>query len=139
MTTTPNGITLAQARTVLDAALAKADAIGQPMDVAIVDAGAHLVHFGRQEGALLGSVDIAVGKARSAVLLQMPTSALAEAAAPGAPLFGIEVTNGGLVIFGGGIPIRDGDRIVGAIGVSSGTVGQDVEVAEAGAAAYSGA
>lgn len=133
---TANGITLAQARRMLDAASAKADAIGQPMNVAIADAGAHLVAFARQEGALLGSIDIAIGKARTAVLLQMPTTTLADAAAPGAPLFGIEVTNGGLVIFGGGIPVTDGDRIVGAVGVSAGTVEQDVQVAEAGVAAH---
>lgn len=133
---TANGLTLAQARQMLDAALAKADAIGQPMNVAIVDAGAHLIAFARQEGALLGSIDIAVGKARTAVLLQMPTMTLAEVAAPGAPLFGIEVSNGGLVIFGGGIPVTDGERIVGAVGVSAGTVEQDVQVAEAGVAAY---
>lgn len=130
------GITLAQAQRVLQAALAKADEIGHPMNVAVVDAGAHLVAFGRQDGSLLGSIDIAIRKASSAVLLQMPTATLAEAAAPGAPLFGIEVTNGGMVIFGGGIPIHDGDRIVGAVGVSAGSVEQDVEVAEAGVAAY---
>lgn len=133
---TANGITLDQARRVLDAALREADDIGQPMNVAVVDAGAHLVHFARQEGALLGSVDIAIGKARTAVLLQMPTSVLADAAAPDGPLRGIEVTNGGLVIFGGGLPIVAGGRVVGGIGVSAGSVEQDVAVAEAGLAAY---
>lgn len=129
------GITLAQARQVVDAALARADEIGQPMNVAVVDAGAHLVHFARQDGSLLGSVDIAIRKARSAVLLKMPTTTLAEVAAPGGSLFGIEVTNDGLVIFGGGIPLLRDGSVVGAIGVSAGSVEQDCDVAEAGVAA----
>lgn len=133
-----HGLALEDARRVIDAALAEADNIGQPMNVAVVDAGAHLVAFARQDGAILASIDIAVRKARTAVLMNMPTSDLADLATPGAPLHGIEVTNGGLVIFGGGIPLRDaaGD-VVGAIGVSAGTVEQDQQVAGTGARALS--
>jgi uncharacterized protein GlcG (DUF336 family) len=130
-------LTLAEARRVLQAALGKAEAIGQPMNVAVVDDGGHLLAFARQDGAILASVDIATGKARTAALMKMSTAELGKAAAPGAPLYGIEVTNGGLVIFGGGIPLagKRGD-VVGAIGVSAGSVEQDVAVAQAGADAF---
>ncbi|MGW4592250.1 GlcG/HbpS family heme-binding protein [Amycolatopsis thermoflava] len=128
-------LALADAQPVLEAALAKAEEIGQPMNVAVVDDGGHLIAFARQDGAILGSIDIAIRKARTAALLKMTTARLGEAAAPGAPLYGIEVTNGGLVIFGGGIPLVRGREVVGAIGVSAGSVEQDTEVAEAGVAA----
>ncbi|GAA3821715.1 MULTISPECIES: heme-binding protein [Amycolatopsis] len=128
-------LALADAQPVLEAALAKAEEIGQPMNVAVVDDGGHLIAFARQDGAILGSIDIAIRKARTAALLKMTTAQLGEAAAPGAPLYGIEVTNGGLVIFGGGIPLVRGREVVGAVGVSAGSVEQDTEVAEAGVAA----
>ncbi|GAA1205681.1 GlcG/HbpS family heme-binding protein [Prauserella alba] len=128
-------LTLADAKAVLEAALVKAEEIGQPMNVAVVDAGAHLVTFARQDGAILASIDIATRKARTSALLRMTTAQLGEAAAPGAPLYGVEVTNGGLVIFGGGIPLERDGEVIGAIGVSAGSVEQDTEVAEAGVAA----
>ncbi|MBB3662394.1 MULTISPECIES: GlcG/HbpS family heme-binding protein [Prauserella salsuginis group] len=128
-------LTLADAKAVLEAALAKAEEIGQPMNVAVVDAGAHLVTFARQDGAILASIDIATRKARTSALLKMTTAQLGEAAQPGAPLYGVEVTNGGLVIFGGGIPLKRDGEVIGAIGVSAGSVEQDTEVAEAGVAA----
>ena len=130
-------LSLADARLVLDAALAKADEIGQPMNVAVVDDGGHLLAFARQDGAILASIDIANGKARTAVLMKMSTSELGKAAAPDGPLYGIEVTNGGLVIFGGGIPLTNSSgEVIGAIGVSAGTVEQDVTVAQAGVGAF---
>ncbi|MEU8381069.1 heme-binding protein [Streptosporangium sp. NPDC048865] len=128
---------LAGARHVLDAALAKADGIGRPVNVAVVDGGGHLLAFARQDGAILASADIAARKARTAVLTAMTTEQLGREAAPGGPLYGIEVTNGGLVIFGGGIPLAGADgAIAGAIGVSGGSVEQDVTVARAGAGAF---
>ena len=130
-------LSLADARPVLDAALQKADEIGQPMNVAVVDDGGHLLAFARQDSAKLGSIDIATRKARTAALMKMTTAELGKAAAPDGPLYGIEVTNGGLVIFGGGIPLTMGSGdVVGAIGVSAGTVGQDVIVAQAGVDAF---
>nr|WP_222844548.1 heme-binding protein [Saccharomonospora sp. CUA-673] len=128
-------LTMDDARQVLDAALAKALEIGQPMNVAVVDAGAHLVTFARQDGAILASIDIATRKARTAALMRMTTAQVGEAAQPGAPLYGIEGTNGGLVVFGGGIPLTRDGEVVGAIGVSAGSVEQDTEVAEAGVSA----
>jgi uncharacterized protein GlcG (DUF336 family) len=133
----PARLSLAEARHVLDAALDKADEIGQPMNIAVVDDGGHLLAFARQDGAIRAGIDIAARKARTAVLMAMTTEQLGTAAAPGGSLYGIEVTNGGLVIFGGGIPLAGtGGEVVGAIGVSAGTVEQDVTVAQAGVDAF---
>lgn len=130
-------VTLETARTVIDAARAKAEEIGTPMDIAVVDAGGNLTAFARMDGAWLGSIDIAMGKAYTARAFDMPTDALGAEAQVGEQIFGINTTNNGaVVIFGGGIPLTDGDRIVGAVGVSGGLVAQDVEVAQAGADAF---
>ena len=132
----PPRLALANARHILDAALAEADRIGQPMNVAVVDAGGHPLAFARQDGSILGSINIATGKARTAALFGKTTAELGESARPGGPLYGLEVTNGGLVIFGGGIPLHDTDEVVGAIGASAGTIEQDIAVAQAGANAF---
>src|ERR1700712_3652662 len=132
-----SGITLAQAHAVIDAAAAKADEIGVPMNIAVVDAGNNLTAFHRQDGAWLGSIDIAQGKAYTARAFDMPTKDLGAEAQPGKSLYGIEASNDGrIIVFAGGIPIQSGDEILGAIGVSGGTVDQDQEVAEAGVAGY---
>ena len=121
----------------VDAAAGKADEIGVPMNVAVVDAGNNLTAFVRQDGAWLGSIDIALGKAYTARAFDMPTKELAPEAQPGGSLYGIEASNDGkLIVFAGGIPIMDGDEVVGAIGVSGGTVDQDQEVAEEGVKAH---
>jgi uncharacterized protein GlcG (DUF336 family) len=131
------GITLEQARTTINAAAAKADEIGVPMNIAVVDAGNNLTAFVRQDGAWLGSIDIAQNKAYTARAFDMTSADLGAEAQPGKSLYGIEASNdGNLIVFGGGIPLQDGDEIVGAIGVSGGTVDQDTEVAEAGVAAH---
>jgi uncharacterized protein GlcG (DUF336 family) len=131
------GITLEQARKVTDAAASKAEEIGVPMNIAVVDAGNNLTSFARQDGAWLGSIDIAQGKAYTARAFDMTTAELGAEAQPGKSLYGIEASNDGrLIVFGGGIALKDGEEVVGAIGVSGGTVDQDEEVAEAGAAAY---
>lgn len=133
------GISLQDARRVVDAAAAKATEIEVPMNVAVVDAGNNLTAFVRQDGAWLGSIDIAQGKAYTARAFDMPTRDLVPAVQPGGPLYGIEASNGGhLIVFAGGIPIEGGGAVVGAIGVSGGSVDQDQEVAEAGVAAYGG-
>ncbi len=110
------------------------------MCVAVVDRGANLVGFHRMDGALLASVDIAQNKAYSAASLQLSTAELSEVAQPGESLYGIHVTNGGrIVVFGGGVPLRDGDEVVGAVGVSGGSVDEDVTVARAGVDAFDAA
>ena len=129
------GLTLADARAALDAGLAEADAIGQPMNVAVVDDGGHLIAFARQEGAIRASIDIAQRKARTSVLMEAPTAALMPLVQPGAELYGLEQTAGGLVVFGGGIPVHRDGVLVGAVGVSAGSAEQDVQVATAAVAA----
>jgi uncharacterized protein GlcG (DUF336 family) len=130
-------ITLEDARRVLDAAAAKATEIGQPMDIAIVDAGGNLKAHVRMDGANIGSITIAINKAYTAIAFQGETATLQEATRPEGPIFGLSDAHGGrLAVFPGGIPlVRDG-HIMGAIGVSTGTVEQDQEVASAGADAY---
>lgn len=129
------GLTLADARAALDAGLAEADAIGQPMNVAVVDDGGHLLAFARQDGAIRASIDIAQRKARTSILMEAPTAALMPLVQPGAELYGLEQTAGGMVIFGGGVPVYRDGVLVGAVGVSAGSVEQDVRVAEAAVAA----
>jgi uncharacterized protein GlcG (DUF336 family) len=131
-------LTHAQARRILDAGIAKAEEIGQPMNIAVVDAGGHLVAFGRMDGAIKASIDISTRKAVTSVLMNAPTAALMKIAQPGGELYGLEQLAGGLVLFGGGIPLHAGDQVVGAVGVSAGSVEQDVAVATAAADAFTG-
>jgi uncharacterized protein GlcG (DUF336 family) len=128
-----NGITLEQAYRVILAAKEKADEIGVMQNIAVVDEGGNLVAFARMDGAWRGSIDIAISKALTARNFDMTTEALGAISQPGEMCYGIHVSNQGkTIIFGGGIPLQYGNRIVGAIGVSGGTVPQDIEVAEAG-------
>ncbi len=133
---TMSDITLDQAMAVLEAARKKAKAQGTKMDIAVVDAGANLKAFIRMDEAFLGSIDIAIKKARTARFFNMPTGDLGALAQPGQPLYHIEFSNGGLITFPGGLPLTNSEGvIVGAIGVSGSTVEDDHEVALAGAAA----
>ncbi|HKE79118.1 MAG TPA: heme-binding protein [Solirubrobacteraceae bacterium] len=132
-------ITLDQAEAVVAAAKTKADELGVPMNIAVVDAGNNLTAFARQDGAWLGSIAVAQDKAFTARAFDAATHDLYEKAQPGGSLYGIGVSNDGRVItFPGGVPLGDGDEIVGAVGVSGGEVAQDQAVAEAGAAAFGG-
>src|SRR6476646_3350324 len=132
-------ITLEQAKSVVAAAEGKADDIDVPMNIAVVDAGNNLTAFVRQDGAWLGSIEIAKDKAFTARAFDISTAELAEAAQPGGPLYGIAVSNGGrVIVFPGGIPLKHEEEIIGAIGVSGGEVDQDHADAEAGAAVFEG-
>ena len=127
---------LSRAQQVLDAAMKKAAEIDTLMNVAVVDVGGNLKAFGRMDGAWLGSIDISIKKARTARFFDMNTGDLGSASQPGGPLFNIEVSNGGLITFPGGIPLRNGSgEVVGAIGVSGSSVENDHTVADAGAKA----
>jgi uncharacterized protein GlcG (DUF336 family) len=129
-------ITQAQADAAIAAARAAALAVGVPMNIAVFDDGANLKAFARMDGALLGSVDIAMGKARTAALFGFNTEALYEFCKPGGTSPGFENSNGGLVVFAGGVPVRDAaGRLLGAVGVSGGAVTQDLGVAVAAASA----
>jgi uncharacterized protein GlcG (DUF336 family) len=129
-------ITLEQAEKAIAAAKEKSIAIDTKMNIAIVDTGANLVAFGRMDGAWLGSLDIAIKKAKTASFFDMNTGVIGELSQPGQPLFNIEHSNNGLITFPGGVPIKDvSGKIIGAIGVSGSSVENDHTVAEAGATA----
>ena len=131
-------VDLSQAQRILDAAVKKAEEIGTLMNVAVVDAGGNLKAFCRMDGAWLGSIDISIKKARTARFFDMNSGDIGELSQPGGPLYHIEVSNGGLISFPGGIPLRtDGGEIVGGIGVSGSSVENDHTVADAGAQALS--
>lgn len=129
-------ISLEQANRVVAAAVKKAEAINTKMDIAVVDAGANLKAFVRMDGAWLGSIDIAQKKARTARYFDMNTGAIGQLSQPGGSLYNIEHSNGGLITFPGGVPLKNASgEIIGAIGVSGSSVEDDHAVAEAGAAA----
>ena len=129
-------ITLAQAEKAIVAAKQKAIEIDTKMNIAIVDAGANLVAFGRMDGAWLGSLDISIKKAKTARFFDMNTGAIGGLSQPGQPLYNIEHSNNGLITFPGGIPIKNASgEIIGAIGVSGSSVANDHTVAEAGSTA----
>jgi uncharacterized protein GlcG (DUF336 family) len=130
-------IMLADARKIIAAAEKKAEEIGQPMNIAVVDEGGNLVAHVRMDNAWIGSVDIAINKAWTARAFDIPTKALAELSQSGDQFFGIHASNHGRVmIFAGGIPLKRGGVVVGAIGVSGGMGKQDQAVAEAGVGAF---
>jgi uncharacterized protein GlcG (DUF336 family) len=133
-------LSLEQLNLILDAAVEKARSLGVFSNIAVVDAGPNLKGFFRMDGALLGSIDIAIRKARTARLFEMETGTMGEMSQPGGPLFNIEHSNGGIITFHGGVPIKSPEgEVIGAIGVSGSTVENDRAVALAGAGAARGA
>ncbi|GBG12830.1 glycolate utilization protein [Novimethylophilus kurashikiensis] len=124
-----------QAERIIDAAIAKARETGVPSCVAVVDSGANLKSFRRMDDAWVGSIDVAIKKAKTACFFAMPSGELGKLSQPGKPLYSIEHSNEGLITFPGGLPIVDADGVlVGAIGVSGGTVDNDHAVAQSGVA-----
>src|SRR5580698_6996010 len=131
-------MTMKKAQLIIEAATAKAKEIGQPMNIAVVDAGTNLTAFARMDGAWPGSIDIAINKAFTAKAFDLSTQDLSKNSQPGDQFFGIHVSNHTRVmIFAGGIPIKANGEIVGAVGVSGGSGKQDQAVAEAAVAASS--
>ena len=138
-TTTSQGtVSLEDARRVIAAGEDTAREIGQPQNIAVVDAGGNLVSHIRMDGAWIGSVDIAINKAWTARAFDMPTDDLARITQPGEQGFGLNTTNDSrVVIFGGGIPVKRDGVVVGAVGASGGSVAQDVAVARAAVEGFS--
>jgi uncharacterized protein GlcG (DUF336 family) len=135
-----NYISSQQALTIITSAVANATAINVPQNIAVVDPSGLLVAFFRMDNAFPGSIDISQKKARTSVLFNGLASAdLYAAAQPGAALYGIEISNGGLIVFGGGLPIYLDSKLIGGVGVSGGSVPQDVQVAQAGVLGLKGA
>lgn len=131
-----SALTLADARTIIAAAEKKAAEIGQPMNIAVVDAGGQLIAHVRMDGAWMGSVDISINKAWTSRAFDIQTKDLGDNSQPGQQFYGIDASNGGKVmIFAGGIPLSSDGVVVGGLGVSGGSGEQDQSVAEAGVAA----
>src|SRR6202171_6094232 len=130
-------VTLNEARRVIAAAEKKAAEIRQPMNIAGVDEGGNLVSHVRMDGAWIGNIDISINKAFTSRAFDIATKDLAEHSQSGGQFFGIHASNHGRVmIFAGGIPLKRGGKVVGAVGVSGGSGEQDHAVAQAGADAF---
>ena len=129
-------VTLSRARQIIEQGEKKANEVGQPMNIAVVDHGGNLVSHARMDGAWIGSIDISINKAFTSRAFDIQTKDLGENAQPGQQYYGIHATNHGrITIFAGGIPLVEDGQVVGAVGVSGGTGEQDQTVAEAAAAA----
>jgi uncharacterized protein GlcG (DUF336 family) len=129
-------ITLKDAKRIIEAAEKKAAEIGQPMNIAVADQGGNLISHVRMDGAWLGSIDISIKKAYTSRAFDIATKDLATHSQSGGQFFGIHASNDGkIMIFAGGIPLKQDGKVVGAIGVSGGSGDQDHAVAEAGVAA----
>ena len=129
-------LTLADARIIISAAEAKVSEVGQPMNIAVVDAGGTLISHVRMDGAWLGGIDISINKAFTARAFNIQTKDLGDNSQPNQQYYGIQASNNGrIVIFAGGIPLTRNGEVIGAIGVSGGSGEQDQAVAQAGAKA----
>ena len=136
-TTSQETVSLEDARRVMAAGEDCAREMGQPQNIAVVDAGGNLVSHIRMDGAWIGSVDVAINKAFTARAFDLPTADLAADSQPGGQFYGIQESNKGrIMIFAGGIPLKRDGVVVGAVGVSGGDGDQDTAVAEAAAAAF---
>lgn len=121
------------AQQITDKAVEKSIAIGVKSCIAVLDSGGNLKSFTRMDDAWVGSIDIAIKKAKTACYFAMPSGEIGKLSVPGSPLYGIEHSNDGLITFPGGLPIVDEEGIlIGAIGVSGDTVENDHIVAQAG-------
>jgi uncharacterized protein GlcG (DUF336 family) len=130
-------LTLNDARSLIAIAEQKAIEIGQPMNIAVVDAGGNLISHVRMDGAWIGSIDISINKAFSAKAFDMSTRTLWEVSQSGGPAHGIQVSNNGRIMtFGGGFPLKRNGQVVGAIGISGGWTEQDEIVGQAAVEAF---
>lgn len=133
---TVSSVTLEDAQRVISAGIAKAKEIASPSNIAVADAGGNLLAFARMDDAWLGSIDIAISKAFTSRAFNIATKQLSTFAQPGQQFYGIHASNHGRVmIFAGGLPLKNGDVVVGSVGVSGGTGDQDQAIAEAAAKA----
>ena len=132
------GLDLQQATRLIERAKAAAAETGVPVIIAVVDPATNLKAFARMDGAVLGSIDVAIKKAKTAALFECNSEDVWEYCKPGAPAHGLELSNGGLAPFAGGIAIKaPNGKLMGAVGVSGGSVNQDQAIANAAVAAIS--
>lgn len=125
-------ITTTQAQKMLNQAISKATEINVAANIVILDTAGYLKSFVRMDNAYLGSIDIAFGKAKTAMLFRMNSEEVGTFLDPIQKTYGMINTSGGLVGFKGGVPIKYNDQIIGYIGVSGGSPDQDFEIATAG-------
>ena len=119
-------------------ARAKAVEIGVPMCIAITDESGNLIAFERMDDGKTTSINLAIDKSYAAAGVRKGTHVLGEVSQPGKPAYGLSATLAGrMVVVAGGLPVMSDGQVVGAIGVSSGSPAQDLEVAEAGVQAFS--
>lgn len=125
-------ITHESALKAIEVGAAKARELGEPSSLAIVDVGGNLMAFLRVDDAALSTVEIAQGKAYTALALRSPSGNWLEIVQPGAALYGLDALGGRrpFVVFGGGLPVYDGKTVVGGVGVSGGPADADVAIAE---------
>jgi uncharacterized protein GlcG (DUF336 family) len=129
-------LTIVQANAMIAAGTARARNLGIAANIAVLDAAAHLKAFARMDGAVLGSIDISIGKARTSALFQISSEAVWDYCKPGAPAPNLQASNDGLMPFPGGLPVTDANgTLIGAVGVSGGAPTQDLEIAQAAAVA----
>ena len=122
------------ATAMLDAAHAEARRMGVTVCISILDAEAWPVAFLRMEGVILGAVDVASKKARTAVLFQMDSADFAKIGHPDGRAYTLENTNGGMTSFGGGLVLKAADgKVLGAIGVSGASTEEDIAIARVAA------
>ncbi|NJB35180.1 GlcG/HbpS family heme-binding protein [Croceivirga sp. JEA036] len=130
----PYDISTEQALNSLQVAKQKAEEMKVLVNIAVVDAGANLKSFVRMDNSYLGSIDVAIKKAKTARYFDIDTGMLGELTQPGGIIYNIEHSNDGLITFPGGVPIKNKEgKIIGAIGVSGGTIEEDRIIATAGA------
>jgi uncharacterized protein GlcG (DUF336 family) len=127
-------ITADTAKTIAAPAIAEARKNNWAMAIAIVDTAGELVYFERMDDTQIGSVNVAISKARSAARFKRPTKAFQDALAAGGEGLRILALDGAIPV-DGGLPLVAGGKVVGAIGASGGTSAQDGQVAAAGVAA----
>jgi uncharacterized protein GlcG (DUF336 family) len=126
-------VTIEAAEAAIEAACKRAVELKTEMCIAVVDSGANLKAFYRMDAAWVGSIDIAIKKAKTAVFFGMPTGLIGKLSQPGGSLYGIEHSNDGLITFPGGLPIvNKAGVLITAIGVSGSSVENDNAVAQAG-------
>jgi len=125
-------ITQAQALKAIEQAVQQAEKLGVSANIVVLDTAGHLKGFLRMDTAFLGSIDIAMGKARTAMLFRMNSEAVGEFLHPENHTYGMVSTSGGLVGFKGGMPVIAAGNIVAYIGVSGGSPDQDFAIATAG-------
>ena len=115
----------------------KAREMNVPVVITVVDQGGNYLALHRMDNAPVGCIQISMGKAYTAAVLKTATDKLSHVCQPGQELYGLQILNGGqFVIFGGGFPLVKADKVIGALGVSGGSLAEDMEIARAGIEAF---